>query len=173
VNHYEVLGVAPDVPTPVIRAAFVALARRHHPDRHATESAAVQSDAERRMRTINDAWAVLSDAGRRASYDRELGLVPDPDSFRPIEADEPGDVDPRAEPDAPYRRAPEREVRQTRLATLVPVVLFGLSVAVLLLGLVLAIPALLGIGVVVFLLSCASFVIVPLLVLSRATRDEG
>lgn len=172
-NHYEVLGVAPDAPTPVIRAAFVALARRHHPDHHATESAAAQSDAERRMRTINDAWAVLSDAGRRTAYDRQLGLVPDPEAFRPIEPDEPGDVDPRTEPDVPYRRVPEREVRQTRLATLVPVGLFGLSVAALLLGLLLVVPALLAIGVVLFLLSCASFIVVPLLVLSRATRDEG
>lgn len=172
-NHYEVLGVAPDAPTPVIRAAYVALARRHHPDHHATSAPAVRSDAERRMRTINDAWAVLSDAGRRTAYDREIGLVPDPDSFRPIEPDEPGDVDPRWEPDVPYRRPPEREVRRTRLATLVPVGLFGLSVAAVMLGLVLAVPALVGVGVVVFLLSCASFVVVPLIVLSRATRDEG
>ncbi len=172
-NHYEVLGVAPDAPTPVIRAAFVALARRHHPDHHANSSPAVQSDAERRMRTINDAWAVLSDAGRRTAYDRQLGLVPDPDAFRPIEPDEPGDVDPRSQPDTPYRRAPEREVRQTRLATLVPVGLFGISVVAVMLGLLLAAPALVGVGVVVFLLSCASFVVVPLVVLSRATRDEG
>lgn len=172
-NHYEVLGVAPDAPTPVIRAAFVTLARRHHPDHHATESSASQLDAERRMRRINEAWSVLSDARRRHAYDRELGLVPDPDAFRPIEPDEPGDVDPRTEPDVPYRRVPEREARQTRLATLVPAGLFGLSVAALLLGLVLAVPALLAVGVVLFLLSCASFVVVPLLVLSRATRDEG
>ena len=172
-NHYEVLGVAPDAPTPVIRAAFVTLARRHHPDRHATESAASQRDAERRMRTINEAWSVLSDAGRRQAYDRELGLVPDPDAFRPIEPDEPGDVDPRTEPDVPYRQVPEREARQTRLATLVPAGLFGSSVAALVFGLLLGVPALLAIGVVLFLLSCASFVVVPLLVLSRATRDEG
>ena len=172
-NHYQVLGVEPDAPVPVIRAAFVVLARRHHPDRHATESATAQSDAERRMRTINDAWSVLSDPGRRRAYDLDIGLAPDPEAFRPIEPDLPGDVDPRNEPDVPYRRPPEREVRQTRLATLLPVGLFGFSVSLLLFGLVLAVPAILGLGVVMFLLSCASFVVVPLLVLSRATRDEG
>ncbi len=110
---------------------------------------------------------------RRAAYDRERGLIPDPDVFRPLEPDEPGDVDPRTEPDAPYRVTPAREERRTRLATLVPIALFGASVGLLVMGLVLAVPAVIALGVVVFLLSCAGFVVVPLLVLSRATRDEG
>ena len=174
-THYEILGIAPDAPTPTIRAAFVALARRHHPDYFVAASPAVRADAEQRMRAINEAWAVLSDGARRAAYDQEQdqGLAPDPDAFRPIEPDEPGDVDPRTEPDVPYRHVPDREVRQTRLATLIPVGLFGAAVAVLVFGLVLAVPAILAIGVVLFLLSCASFVVVPLLILSRATRDEG
>lgn len=172
-THYELLGVAPDAPAPVIRAAFVALARRHHPDYFVGASPAVRADAEQRMRAINDAWAVLSDGAGRAAYDREQGLAPDPDAFRPSEPDEPGDVDPRTEADVPYRHVAEREVRQTRLATLIPVGLFGAAVSLFIFGLVLAVPAVLFSGVVVFLVSCASFVVVPLLMLSRATRDEG
>lgn len=170
---YEVLGVAPDAPAPLVRAAYLALARRHHPDFYLSASPAVRADAERRMRSVNEAWAVLSDPARRAAYDEDHGLTPDPDAFRPIEADEPGDVDPRTEPDVPYRHVPEREVRRTRLATLIPVALFGASVSVVLFGLVLAVPAVLGLGAVLFVLSCASFVVVPLVILSRAARDEG
>jgi len=170
-----VLGVSVDTPAPELRSAFVRLARRHHPDYYVDAAPTVRADAELRMRAINEAWSVLSDPTRRAAYDRERGLVPDPDpeGFRPLEPDEPGDVDPRTEPDAPYRVIPAREERQTRLATLVPIALFGASVGLFVMGLVLAVPAVIALGVVVFLLSCAGFVVVPLLVLSRATRDEG
>lgn len=172
-THYDVLGVAADAPPAEIRAAFVAQARRHHPDYFVDAAPAVRAAAEQRMRAVNDAWSVLSDPGRRAAYDLERGLVPDPHRFRPLEPDEPGDVDPRTEPDTPYRVAPAAEARRTRLATLVPIGLFGVSVALVLLGLLIAVPAIIAFGVVVFLLSCAGFVVVPLLVLSRATRDEG
>ena len=172
-THYDVLGVAADAPPAAIRAAYVALARRHHPDHHVGDAPAARAEAERRMRDVNEAWAVLSDPGRRAAYDRRQGLAPDPAAFRPIEPDEPGDVDPRLEPDVPYRRVPVQEQRRTRLATLVPIALFGAAVAAVVTGLVIGVPGLLALGVVLFLLSCAGFVVLPLLLLSRATRDEG
>ena len=172
-THYDVLGVAQDAPAAAVRAAYLGLARRHHPDYFTDATASVRADAEQRMRAVNEAWAVLSDPGRRAAYDRTLGIAADPDAFRPIEPDEPGDVDPRLEPDVPYRRVSAGEERRTRLATLIPISLFGAAVGAVVMGLAIGIPALLAIGVVLFLLSCAGFVVVPLLVLSRATRDEG
>jgi hypothetical protein len=173
VNHYEVLGVDPDASPASIRGAFVALARRHHPDYHATAAPARRAEAERRMRAINEAWAVLADPARRAAYDRERGLAPDPAAFRPLEPDGPDDVDPRTEPDVPYRAPALREERQTRVATIVPILLFAASVGLLVLGLFIGAAGVLAAGTVLFLLSCAGFVVVPLLLLSRATRDEG
>lgn len=62
-NLYTVLGVNPEADTPTIRRAYRALARRHHPDFGGDTQAMV---------AINDAWHVLRDRDRRASYDRQL-----------------------------------------------------------------------------------------------------
>ncbi|MEX2658358.1 MAG: J domain-containing protein [Acidimicrobiales bacterium] len=172
-THYEVLGVAVDAPTGAIRDAFVALARRHHPDYFVAASPKARTKAEQRMRDINEAWAVLSDPQRRTAYDRERGLAPEAATFQPFEPDDASDVDPRDEPDTPYRVVAPREERQTRIATLAPILLFAASVALFVFGLVLNVASVLALAVVVFMLSCAGFVLVPLLQLSRATRDEG
>lgn len=173
VTHYDVLGVAPEAPVGEIRAAFVLLARRHHPDYFTAAPPAERADAERRMRTINEAWSVLSDPRRRVDYDADHGLAPDPGAFRPLEPDEADDTDPRDEPDVPYRTVAPAEERRTRLATLVPVGLFAAATVAFVLGLVLSLPALLATGVAALLASAAGFVVVPLLVLARARRDEG
>ncbi len=172
-THYDVLEVPADAPPAAVRVAYLALARRHHPDFYVHATAATRAEAEQRMRSINEAWSVLSDPVRRAAYDKEHGLAPDPDAFQPIEPDEPGDPDPRLEPDVPYRTVPAAEERRTRFATLVPISLFGAAVVAVVLGLTIGVPGLLALGVVLFLLSCAGFVVLPLLLLSRATRDEG
>ena len=71
VTHYEVLGLRPDASPEEIRRAYLHLAREHHPDRHGADAARLDA-AERRMRDINAAWAVLGDADQRARYDRTL-----------------------------------------------------------------------------------------------------
>ncbi len=60
---YEVLQVHRRAELDVIRAAYRALARKHHPD-FGGDSA--------RMVAINDAWRVLSDVEARVAYDAEL-----------------------------------------------------------------------------------------------------
>jgi curved DNA-binding protein CbpA len=60
---YEVLEVHRRAEIDVIRAAYRALARKHHPD-FGGDSA--------RMVAINDAWRVLSDNEARAAYDAQL-----------------------------------------------------------------------------------------------------
>ena len=51
-----------------IRAAYRRLARRYHPDNGSAPSA-------KEMAAVNEAWKVLGDPGRRASYDASLALV--------------------------------------------------------------------------------------------------
>ena len=69
-SFYETLEVSPRASNFVIRAAYRCLAQHHHPGRN--------PDAEgagRRLVLINEAYAVLSDAAKRVSYDRGLALI--------------------------------------------------------------------------------------------------
>jgi curved DNA-binding protein CbpA len=69
---YSVLGVGLEADTPTIRRAYRELARSHHPD---------FGGDTRRMMSINEAWHVLSDPERRASYNKQLlRPVPKPSS---------------------------------------------------------------------------------------------
>src|SRR5436305_531695 len=64
-DYYEVLGVARDADDATIKKAFRRLARELHPDvnRH-------DPDAEDKFKEAAEAYEVLSDAERRATYDR-------------------------------------------------------------------------------------------------------
>jgi len=65
VTHYEALGVAPSASPAEIRRAYLHAARLAHPDFHTDADAATRSEAEERMRQVNQAWQVLGDAERR------------------------------------------------------------------------------------------------------------
>lgn len=73
---YEVIGVAPTATPDELRHAYRDRARRLHPDRHVEAGEPERAAAERDMQELTAAWQVLSDAGRRRRYDRELGLAP-------------------------------------------------------------------------------------------------
>ncbi|MCL4183286.1 MAG: DnaJ domain-containing protein [Burkholderiaceae bacterium] len=62
-DYYKSLGVERDASADEIKKAYRKLARRYHPD------VSKEADAERRMRELNEAYAVLSDPGKRAAYD--------------------------------------------------------------------------------------------------------
>ncbi|SRR5579884_197414 len=63
-DYYEVLGLPRDASDADIKKAFRARARQHHPDVNK------EPGAEMRFKEINEAYEVLSDAGKRATYDR-------------------------------------------------------------------------------------------------------
>jgi len=65
-THYDNLKVTRGAPAEVIKAAYRALSQRYHPDRNPSP------EAQRVMRLLNEAYAVLGDPVRRAAYDREL-----------------------------------------------------------------------------------------------------
>jgi molecular chaperone DnaJ len=62
-DYYEVLGVAPDADARAIKDAFRKLALKYHPDRSR------EPQAEERFKEIAEAYAVLSDPGKREEYD--------------------------------------------------------------------------------------------------------
>lgn len=72
---YDVIGAAPTASAEELRRAYRDRARRLHPDRHVDAGPPARAAAERDMQELTAAWQVLSDAGRRHRYDRELGLA--------------------------------------------------------------------------------------------------
>lgn len=174
-THYDVLGVPPTAGSDEIRRAYVGLARRHHPDVVARAAPAARAEAEERMRVANEAWHVLGDAERRRDYDRRLPGADAGDTganaFRPF--DTSADPDPLDATDVPYRSDPSATGARRRVATLAPVALAATSVVAFALAVVLGSGELFGLAVVALVAAAVGFVVLPLLALARATRDEG
>jgi curved DNA-binding protein len=76
-DYYAVLGVPRDATADQVKKAFRKLARKYHPD------VSKETDAEARMKEVNEAYAVLSDPEKRAAYD-QIGRGYRPgEEFRP------------------------------------------------------------------------------------------
>src|SRR5450432_174285 len=64
-DYYEVLGISRDASDQEIKTAYRKLAMQHHPDRNPDNPA-----AEEKFKEASEAYQVLSDAQKRAGYDR-------------------------------------------------------------------------------------------------------
>jgi hypothetical protein len=167
VSPYEVLGVPVGATVEEIRRAYLLLARQHHPDFHTGESALSLAAEGRQMQEINEAWAALSDPVVRRRYEGDLA-----DTFRPFQPGSDDDLDPRHAPDVPYRAVrPPTPIERTLV--LIPVGLFALAGGLAAVSMAMGLTELLALAVVSFVLSCVGFLVVPLLALGRAAKDEG
>ncbi|PWE18385.1 molecular chaperone DnaJ [Marinicauda salina] len=64
-DYYEVLGVSRDADAKAIKSAYRKLAMEYHPDRNPGDE-----EAEVKFKEVGEAYSVLSDADKRAAYDR-------------------------------------------------------------------------------------------------------
>ena len=85
IDHYRVLGVAPDASPAAIKAAYRKLARTHHPD------VSKAPGAEQRFKAIAEAYETLHDAPRRTAYDalRAAGWKEGEETAAPHPRDDP------------------------------------------------------------------------------------
>lgn len=67
-DYYQVLGVTADADAKSLKEAYRKLALKYHPDRNTDNPAAMD-----RMKTVNEAYAVLSDPAKRREYDALRG----------------------------------------------------------------------------------------------------
>lgn len=77
-DYYEILGVPRDADEKTLKAAYRRLARKYHPDVNPDDKS-----AEDKFKQISEAFAVLSDPAKRATYDRRghAAFGPDFDPF--------------------------------------------------------------------------------------------
>ena len=64
-DYYEILGVSKTATEVEIKAAYRKLAIKYHPDKNPDDP-----EAEDKFKEAAEAYSVLSDPGKRASYDR-------------------------------------------------------------------------------------------------------
>lgn len=183
-DHYDTLGVDATASAADLRAAYLRLARANHPDRFEGQD---RVRAEARMQQINEAWNVVGVARKRAEYDARTRRTSSPGTaggsrrppgssgatrghatFRPFHddpVDGPNpDIDLDPTPIAGSRALP-------RWITFLPVILGSSGVVLVGFGTMVSASGVFGLGVIALVLGGVSFLLMPLLVMSRAEKD--
>ena len=71
-TFYQILGVPENAKPEEILAAYLAKARKLHPDNFRNASKRDQARSEELMRELNQAWSTLSNREKRSKYDLKL-----------------------------------------------------------------------------------------------------
>lgn len=69
-DYYEVLGISKSASENEIKKAYRKMAMQYHPDKFSQASDSERKEAEDKFKEINEAYQVLSDAGKKEQYDR-------------------------------------------------------------------------------------------------------
>lgn len=199
-THYELLGVRPTATTEEIRRAYIAAARRAHPD-------VTGAGSDERMLSVNAAWNTLSDPVSRERYDLSLpapstqsstsqsptsqsstsarsqtahshsthSATPPPIINNPARpAFVPRFADDEDDDDS-WRYEPDPVDEATalgRAGQLLPVVALGLGFLLALVGTVVAAKPLVAVGIAVILAGAIGFVVLPIVAMGKAQSNE-
>ncbi len=177
-THYDLLGLPASASQDEIRAAYRALARRHHPDTQHDVDPATADRSRQTMAALNGAWAVLGDPKRRRAYDEALGRGhpgparpmgptgndnrPGPDwmPFSEYE-DDPEDLD-----DEPYGNPPPRRPADSMVMT--PVLLLLCAVGIFFFSTMVQSSRLRMLAILLLPIAGVGFIAAPLFVMIRA-----
>lgn len=69
-DYYDLLGLEKTASENDIKKAYRKLAMKYHPDKFSNASEKEKKEAEEKFKEVNEAYQVLSDADKRAKYDR-------------------------------------------------------------------------------------------------------
>jgi curved DNA-binding protein CbpA len=109
-NYYELLEIPPDAPAEEVKRSFRAQIARYHPDKVQHLGKEFQSMAADRAAELTEAYRILSDAGRRAEYDRAVaeagGAVSSPSTSEPVTAQHQHQSAPEPAPASPPPQTP-------------------------------------------------------------------
>lgn len=170
-THYEVLGVAESAGPDELRQAYLAQARRHHPDRQS--DARGRAAAEERMRDINAAWAVLRDPERRRRYDAERR--DQARATRRPNAPHAGFV-PLDDDDIDYAEllddTPLDGTHVPRWLQVLPAGLLAVGALAIVIGFISMIGSLLAFGTFVLVLAVLSFLAAPAVAVMRSYQHD-
>ena len=174
-THYELLGLPTDASQDEVRAAYRALARRHHPDTQHDVDAAAADRSRQTMASLNAAWAVLGDPARRRAYDASLGapprsrpMPPTGNGNRPASDWRPlyeGDEDPESLDDQPYGDPPSR--RPVDSFVMAPVLLVLLAAGLFFFSTMVQSAGLRTVAILLLPVAGVGFVAAPLFVMVR------
>lgn len=128
------------------------------------------------MQSVNEAWHVLGDPDRRRDYDQTLLFE---ESEKRRDAAAAGAADPEWRPfdptDAPERDFDPRPIKGSndvpRFVTLAPACLLVFALVIGAVGLLVSSNDVIALAAVLGVFAIAGFILMPLIVMSRAERD--
>ena len=164
VDHYKTLGVIPSATTADLRAAYLKLARANHPDRFDSPGRDAAQVRKQQRPTSRQGSAPGSGSASHGPGQQRRGHA----HFRPFDD---GPID-RSEIDIDFDSTPIVGSKGIpRWVTFLPVVLFVFGILTLGFGTVVDAPGVFALGIVSLVFGGVCFVMLPLVVMSRAERD--
>jgi len=130
-DYYAVLGVLPSIETTALKAVYLALLKKYHPDVYKGN----KSDGERITKELNEAFEVLGDPQNRQKYDSLRGQQQNNGGDFQTEADADEatftDADFRKDWDVVVEYYPKAELNRQELRNIAPSLAFSYQMIIL------------------------------------------